>query len=1373
MTGNLRVYAAPLPFSNKQVSRVIVVGSNLQDVRNLFLPEDSPYAAIIQVDGKPILEGDWHRVYPEIGQNVVVNIVPQGGGGGGKKNPLASILSIALMVAAPYIVAGLGYASLGMSAAKLTLAGRLVAGGIGIVGNMLINAIAPPPKPSNANSARNDNPTESPTMFIEGARNSLEPYGVVPTCLGKNRMFPKQAARPFTETVDNDQYVRQLFTYGFGKVLLSDFKIGETLISEFNDLQLEHRQDGDLNDGVDLFPNDPFQDDYSVLLQQADGYTIRTTRPQADEAIVDVTWPQGLSQFNADGTRVAMRVELELQYAPSGVSPQVWSSAVNTYNAVSGATFTPTEVREDARLAYEFSFIAFRKDIITVDILSGELTYTKGTSAFSSAASCDIPTQPANSIRIATVTVRSERERPNSGTSTTFTITDDRPPSAVGPNFQTSTDFEPNIVVNDVVVDGGGIAANPLRVTASQTEALRKSVYIKFPSRGQYDIRIRRLTADTASDRIYDKVSLSAIRTFTYRNPVNVEGISGTAIRIKASEQLNGVLDEFNVIVSSVIPDYDAGTDTWIERSTSNPASIYRYVLQGLANAKPLPDAKLDIDQLETWHTLCVEKGYSYNRIIDYETSVDAILRDVAAAGAASPDIIDGKRTVVMDCEKPDIKQVITPRNSFGYSGQMVYPDMPHAFRVQFRNAAKGYAMDERIVYDDGYSEFGAPTTPGTVAATKFEVLELLSCTDADLAFKHGRRHIASARLRPETHSFMLDVENLVAVRGDRIKFAHDAPIIGIGDGRIKAVAFAGSSPDMVTGFTLDDMITIPSGGDYYARIRLVDGTTLYKQIIASTGTNNSFIFMTPFLAADAPEVGDLCYIVEAGGGLDLVITKIEPQDELTARITAVDYAPAVFVAESATIPAFDSKITTPLLLVRPVPPVLVEEPQSDETVMLRNSDGSYTSRMIITLQNNNEGEIEPVVSVRVTGTDVFTNANILEASSNRVILTGLQDGSSYDVLIRYRRRGGTVLSLPLQINSYTFVGASRNPDDVAGFEVSIAEGTANFKWQPNDDIDISHYKIKFARVFSGASWATAQVLEDQIIGTRLSATFQGGTYLIKAVDILGNESENATVIVTYNEGSIRNVVQLLQEDPTFAGTKDNVIVEAGGIVLQDTTSDGYYYFANTVDLTDVFTSFISAAVIANARFSNNLFDESDLFAMDDMFGQLGGDLFEVDDLFAMGDMFGIGEGAWFIQLQFRTTNNDPGTSPAGWSAWEEFTAGNKQFRAIQFRLLMRSLQALVTPLVSTLSVTIDMPDRIEADNDLVVPVTGSSVVFSPAFKALDGLSIVAQDMATGDYYEVSAKDETGFFIRFFNSVGGGVERTFDYVAAGYGRVEV
>src|SRR5690606_16390872 len=120
--------------------------------------------------------------------------------------------SIAVMVAAPYLGATFG-ASLGLgimgsgvlTAGQTAFFSGLVTAGAGLVGSMLISALVPPPRPSYAGST--GNAAESPTMFIEGARNSLLPWGVVPIVLGTNRIFPPQAARPYTETVGNKQYV--------------------------------------------------------------------------------------------------------------------------------------------------------------------------------------------------------------------------------------------------------------------------------------------------------------------------------------------------------------------------------------------------------------------------------------------------------------------------------------------------------------------------------------------------------------------------------------------------------------------------------------------------------------------------------------------------------------------------------------------------------------------------------------------------------------------------------------------------------------------------------------------------------------------------------------------------------------------------------------------------------------------------------------------------------------------------------------------------------------------------------------------------------------------------------------------------------------
>lgn len=1363
---DLKVYASPLPFSNKQVQLTVPLGATIQDIVNTAMPSKySPASigAVVMINGEIIPQEYWGRIRPKAGpHNLAVRIVPQGGGGGGGKNPIAAILSIAVLVAAPYLgsLAAFSLAGgMGPLTAGQLLFGKIVTAGIGIIGSLAVNALAPPPKPSNSGYDRISNPSESPTQFIEGASNAVNRFGVIPVNLGTNRIFPPQAALPYTETQNNDQYVRQLFTYGYGtKMVITDLKIGESSLSDFSDFELEHKLDGDLHETTAIYSNDVFQDDFSILLSEPDGYTTRTTQVDSDEAIVDVTFPSGLCSYNSEGSRNSKQVQLELQYAESGSSPQTWSPASTTYKTFSGTTLT-----HNAVTLVSGENTGTRIDAIVVNKYSGVIAITVGNN------SINPPSIGGNDIRLASVKVVTTRNPLTGALSTDITVTDVRSVSLFGTTLENSSSFlatKASYITTDV--SGGGLLVNDLDITGNQKEALRKSVRIKFPVPGQYDLRIRRLTDDSSSDQIFDDVYLTAIKSIKYQAPVNLSGLNGTAVRIKATDQLNGSIGQFNVVASTVIPDYDSAAGAWVDRISSNPASLYRYVLQGAPNGKALEDNKINITDLEEWHILCESKGYTYNRVIDYDTSVDEVLRDICSAGAASPAIVDGKRTVAVDTIKDDVVQIITPRNSWSYSGEMLYPELPHAFRVQFRNAEKGYMQDERIVYDDGYDED---------TATKFEVLEIQSCTNSDLAFKNGRRHLAGVRLRPETHSWMMDVEHLVALRGNRVKLEHDVPIIGIGDGRIKTVSDDGNSPALVTGITIDDTVAVPSpSATYYVRIRLNDGTQIYKELInPGAGDKKEFTFATPFPIEDSPSSGDLCYFVEAGGELDLIITRIEPQDDLTARITAIDYAqPYIEDAEESPIPAFNSKISTPLDLVRPSPPILLNE-QSNEQAMLANSDGSFTPRAIFTLQNNNYGDVFTQVKIRVSGTSFWTNADVLENTPERLVLTGLNDGQRYDIHIRYKRSNSNMISRPLELNNYLFIGASGNPSDPTGFKVNIDGGVAYFEWNKNTDIDHNYSTLKFSNVFSGASWATAQVRKQKIYETQISLPFLPGTYLLKHVDFLGNESDTATAIITYDPGTVANAIAVVDEfndSPALSGSTDNVDIVENKIILADTDlTDGYYYFNGMVDLTGIFPCNVSAIVVANGTFANNLFNITDLFAEDDLFGAGGINLFDSTDLFAVDDLFGIGNDGWAVELQYRTTQTDPNNSPADWSDWAALDAGTIEFWAIQFRIKLTSLQQNVSPQITQLSVKVDMPDRIERGDDLTALVAGTTVTFSPEFKEIPAVAITIQDGDVDDRIEFVSKTAGGFTFKVYNGTSAAyVERTFDYIASGYGR---
>jgi hypothetical protein len=99
----------------------------------------------------------------------------------------------------------------------------------------------------------------------------------------------------------------------------------------------------------------------------------------------------------------------------------------------------------------------------------------------------------------------------------------------------------------------------------------------------------------------------------------------------------------------------------------------------------------------------------------------------------------------------------------------------------------------------------------------------------------------------------------------------------------------------------------------------------------------------------------------------------------------------------------------------------------------------------------------------------------------------------------------------------------------------------------------------------------------------------------------------------------------------------------------------------------------------------------------------------------------------------------------------------------------MRSDDLASTPVVSALSVTIDVEDTIQNGNDLTSGTGTYTVTFTRPFYSVNyAVGITNQGMATGDFYTLNNKTINGFDIAFKNSGGTGVSRTFDYIAKGF-----
>lgn len=1281
---------------------------------------------VVTLNNEVVTEDKWNKSL-EKGEVVGLNFIPTGGGGGGKNTVMTIVnivAAVAVAVFAPQAIPAMaGY--LGVS--------ETTAGAIYFITASLVISVANYALMSTPKQSRLDSEKESQSQFVEGAGNAINKYGVIPVNLGTNRMFPPQAALPYTETSGNNQYARQLFTFGYGKLLIGEEKIGETKLEEFTEVETNRRLNADLNAGTSLYSNDVYQESLSIKLTQKEGYIVRTTQKNCDECEIDITF-QGLAYFNDSGGKDSTSVKFEIQFAPTGT--QNWSH-VGNFKIENSQTFdvdlSNTRFKKSGKwMQYE--------NFIVLDCSSGNCysIRTGGRAKYG----IRYPSLPEQHVWLGYIR----------GGDLAWI---DNRQALVGRYIKSMNDFKVSYGKyysknNKVTVSPGEIVFQNgnLVVTDATSQTLRKVKRIVFPSKGQYDIRIRRVTADSTDDKLRNDSYLTALRSITYTNPVKFPDISGIAMRIKATDQLNGTVSSYNAVVTTLMKSYNPNTGLWEDdKATSNPADIFRYVLQSPAFAKhaDITDDKIDLEKLAEWWVYCNSLGLTYDRVIDYDTSVDDVLNDICAAGVATLSKVNNIFSVIIDNERPIVKGLVTPRNSWDYSGNINYPEIPHALRIEFRNEEAGYKTDERIVYNDGYNESNA---------TLYERLQFESCTNANLAYWYGRRYFATALLQPETHTFKMDFENLTFNRGDRINLVNDVILVGVGQGRITALKTDESGN--VTGFDIDDTLVIPKVNNLGVRIRDNAGKGInYHLLKPISGEVNSFDFATPVNANVAPVVGSLCAFVEDGKELDLIVTQIKPGSNQSATITAIDYAPKRFdpIGE---IPPFESNITIAPDFYKPYAPELGGKIQTDESVMIRNSDGSLSSVMVIPLINRNESNILPIVRVKRTDSTDWYVPTALKKDANEVILTGLQDGVNYDVEIRYQRQTGLqLLSDALQIKNIRFIGGSTPPKKVQNFRVTVMNGMGLFEWAPNDDIDISHYVIRYSASTKNVTWESAQIVMDKITSSSITNIIHKGVYLIKAVDMLGNTSEEPTVIFSNETGAFKNVVEELIQQPDWLGVKENLYVSEDMLQLELGQKLGYYYFEpNIIDLGEVYECSLTANIRAEVRKRDRIRD-----------------IAFIRDVAAIRDI-GQGlttDGNWSVELQMSLSND--GTT---WSEWSTFIAAKQQFRACKFRLKVYTNSEYITPMVSIAQITVDMPDRYETGEDVQITDANSGAVvkYVNAFRNSPAVNITLQDAAVDDKIEYTIKNNKGFTIKVFNgTLNSYVARSFDYLAAGYGKV--
>ncbi len=547
-----------------------------------------------------------------------------------------------------------------------------------------------------------------------------------------------------------------------------------------------------------------------------------------------------------------------------------------------------------------------------------------------------------------------------------------------------------------------------LSVSAATKNPVRRSYRWTHPERGTWEIQITRQTTDHNDDLKFSSQSIwSAVRSFRPEYPVNFDKpLALLAVRVKASEQLQGILDNLNADCALLCDSWDGSE--WVPlQQTSNPADIYRWMLQGPAAPVPQTDDEVGLTDLQAWSAFNTSKGLAYNRVHDFESSWLDAMADCCAAGRASPRDSGTQWTVTVDNARTIVDGHLTPRNSRDFSWERSYARLPDAYRVKFKNETDGYADAEMIVPFPNFTD-----TPQIV-----EDLDLPGITLPALIWKETRRRQYELTHRPDSFTCTQDFEVLEATRGDMLKLNHDVLIRAQVAGRVLRVAGQG--------IVLDTRVTMDADKSYAARIRVLtdDGESSLLRSVRTVGGETD----TLWLRGDMTGIEEGCLVMFGESGsesIEVIVKEVEAGDDLSARLTCVAHAPEIeALVDAESPPAFTGRYGTIIEFtdIAPNSPLISAIVSGDSVVSLGVS-------LQVQLAPDPTGVVPTTFEVdhRLHGGGAYTTISA-PVAAGVINVSGYSAGDQVDIVARAKNAAGTP-SADTDVTTYTVLATSAPP---------------------------------------------------------------------------------------------------------------------------------------------------------------------------------------------------------------------------------------------------------------------------------------------------------------------------------------------------------
>ncbi|MGI4938393.1 MAG: host specificity factor TipJ family phage tail protein, partial [Janthinobacterium lividum] len=1063
---------------------------------------------IVTIGGFEIPPSLWDKCRPNHGAFIECRAIV-------KKSAIGLIAVVALATFAPEL-AGAAYSAFGGTYVAAN-AGLIVGGisaAITVGGSLIINKVLSPKTVSASALASSE---ASPTYKLGGGRNRARPYEPLGFLLGSLRVTPDYASVPYTFFDGEDQILYSMFHAGINVNVVRDLRIGTTPLSSYSDFTTTTRDlAGMPQQDMEGWGNVDTIEGAQLLNDGTTGAYV--TRTSSAEAL--------LLQIDLEGTLYAVNAD-------------------GSYERYGAAFFC------QYRLLPNGPWVEFFDE--------SHAYYTGGGS----------------------ITIYS-------------------------------------------------VSTTPIRHT-----------FTKQVPVGQYEVRVIKVTADFSTSTQVSQFSFSQLRTIQ-PDGGQYGGMGRYGLRIKATGQLNGTLDELSWVADAKpMPYYDGSawvTATTRENGLSNPGAQFLQFARGIYGYDPrvgqnvllagmgLDDSMIDIESLQGFMVRCAAMGFTFDNWFDSTISSGDVLDAICAVGMGSVTWQSGKLGVVWAAENQPIEGVVNMATMKAKSFSVNYQTLETADGIEYAyyDRDRDFSWQTLRVSD--------PSIPVTLNPSRLTSVGVTSQAHAAIL---ARFHMGQSVYQRKDISYETDIEHLTYKRMSVMALTHDVTQWGYGGRLISAVNAGG----FLT-LTLDDIVPAGSGAGYIG-LR-VPGERGYRVfgVAAFSGSSRTLTLTTAWPAGVAipgdsavnrPEDTIWIYDFKATPGYRVRVTSIQPQANLAgATVTVVPDSPEFwnYVLNGAYVPPVNQS-----LLANGVPVltnvVVTEELQrqgngfADTLTISFDVSGNYSFAEVFGTNNGGARQrlgatsgrafsfsaglddswafelvpYDPLGRKGSSSTISYAVQGLREPPPN---VTGLQFADpiiSWDAVAAADLAGYVLRynlshsldwehSIPLHFGIVT--EATFSLPSIAGDEITVlaraVDTTGNLSampavvygslippsvetfsitngvlsWPPVAVGDLRGYVLRF-QYGENRVWSNASNLHDGVV---TQSPFKPElippgvcTLMIKAVDMSGNESLNAAVIVA-NLGDVivENLILTYDDQAAgFPGAKTNGTVSNGTLVANDT----------------------------------------------------------------------------------------------------------------------------------------------------------------------------------------------------------------------------